>query len=97
MSPHLLTNFKIEKYYQKEPEVGSVYSRNILPKIKDEAYIINLHEYESIRIVWIALYVNDNNVTYEFLSWTYSKRNLNIKLIEYKNIIANIYRIQEHD
>ena len=28
------------------------------------AYIINLDEYESIGTHWIALYVNDNYVTY---------------------------------
>ena len=28
------------------------------------AYVINLDEYESIGTHWIALYVNDNNVTY---------------------------------
>ena len=26
-------------------------------------YIINLDEYESIGTLWIALYVNDNNIT----------------------------------
>ena len=32
--------------------------------MKDGAYIINLDEYELIRTPWIALHVNDNNVTY---------------------------------
>ena len=27
-------------------------------------HIINLHEYESIGIHWIVLFVNDNNVIY---------------------------------
>ena len=39
------------------------YSRNNLSKVKDETYIINLDEYESVGTHWIALYVNDNNVT----------------------------------
>ena len=30
----------------------------ILPKEKDEAYVINLDEYESIGTHWIALYMN---------------------------------------
>ena len=42
MSPHLLTNFEIEKYYQNEPKFNGDYSRNNLPKIKDEVYVINL-------------------------------------------------------
>ena len=64
MPPHPLTNFEIQKYYENEPKFNGVYSRNNLSKIKDGAYIINLDEYESIGTHWIALYVNDNNVTY---------------------------------
>ena len=49
MPPHSLTNFKIQKYYQKEPKFNGIYSRNDLSQIKDgAAYIINLDEYESI-------------------------------------------------
>ena len=43
MSPHPLTNFEIEKYYQNEPIFSGVYSRDNLPKkIKDGTYVINL-------------------------------------------------------
>ena len=48
MSPYPLTNFEIQRYYQKEPKFNGVCSRNNLPKIKDGAYIKNLDEYESI-------------------------------------------------
>ena len=48
MPPHSLINFEIQMYYQNEPKFDGVYSRNNLPKIKDEAYIINLDEYKSI-------------------------------------------------
>ena len=64
MPPHLLTNFEMQIYYENEPKFNGVYSRNNLTKIKDGAYIINLDQYESIGTHWIALYVNDNNVTY---------------------------------
>ena len=64
MPPYPSTNFEIQKYYENEHKFNGVYSRNNLSKIKDEAYIINLDEYESIGTHWIALYVNDNNVTY---------------------------------
>ena len=64
MLPHPLTNFEIQKYYQNEPRFNGVYSRDNLPKIKDGAYIINLDEYSDIGTHWVALYVQNNNVTY---------------------------------
>ena len=64
MPPHPLINFEIQKYYENKLKFNGVYSRNNLSKIKDGAYIINLDEYESIGTHWIALYFNDNNVTY---------------------------------
>ena len=64
MLPHSLRNFKTQKYYQNEPKFIGFYLRNNLPEIKDKAYVINLDEFKSIETHWIALYVNDNNVTY---------------------------------
>ena len=61
---HPLTNFEIQKYYENKPKYNDVYSRNTLSKIKDGAYIVNLDEYESIGAHWIALNLNDNDVTY---------------------------------
>ena len=61
MTPHLLTNFETQKYYQNEPRFNAVYSRNNLPKIKDGAYVINLDEYSDMELVgllcmhWIIL------------------------------------------
>ena len=50
MPPHPLTNFEIQEYYKNESEFNGVYSRdNLLDKIKDGAYIINLDEYYDIR------------------------------------------------
>ena len=62
--PHSLTNFEIQRYYQNEPRFNSVYSRDNQPKIKDGAYIINLDEYSEIEAHWIALSVQNNDVTY---------------------------------
>ena len=42
MSSHPLTDFEIQKYYQKEPKFNDVYSRNNLSKTKDGAHITNL-------------------------------------------------------
>ena len=64
MSPHPLTNFEIQKCYQRETKFNAVYSRNNLPKIKDGTYVLNLDESKSIETQWIALYVNVDNVTY---------------------------------
>ena len=64
MPTHPLTNFEIQKYYQYEPRFNGVYSRDNLPEIKDGGYVINLDEYSDIGTHWVALYVNNNSVTY---------------------------------
>ena len=97
MSPHLLTNFEIQKYDQNEREFNGVYSRNSLPEIIDRAYVINLDEYESIRTYWIAFYVNGNKVTYlDSIGVEYIPKVI-WKFVGNKNIITNIYRIQAYD
>ena len=69
MQPHPLTSFEIQKYYQNEPRFKGVYSRVNLPKctsaeIKDGAYLINLDEYSDIGTHWVALFIQNNDVTY---------------------------------
>ena len=70
MPPHPLTNFEIQKYHKDEPKFNGVYSRDNLPKtkfsdkIKDGAHVINLDEQHDIETHWIALYINNNNVSY---------------------------------
>ena len=64
MSLHPLTNFEIQKHYENKRKFNGVYLRNNLSKVKDGEYIINLDEFKSIGTHWVALYVNDNNVTY---------------------------------
>ena len=93
MLSHLLSNLEIQKYYQNEPKLNGVYSRNTFPKIKDVAYVINLDDYKSIGTHLIVLYVNDNNVPY-FDSFEVEHISKEIKTIrENKNIIKNISRI----
>ena len=56
---------EIKSYYQNEPRFVNLYSRDNLPnKIKDRAYIINLDEYSDIGTHWVALYIQNNDVTY---------------------------------
>ena len=65
MTPHPLTNFEIQKYYQKEPRFNGAFSRNNLPlKIKNRVYVINLDEYADLGTHWIALFCDRNEIVY---------------------------------
>ena len=65
MLPHLLTNFEMQKYYQNEPRLNRVFSRdNLANKIKDGYYVINLNEYEDVDTHWIALFCRKNEIVY---------------------------------
>ena len=90
MPSYPLTNFEIQKYYQKEPKFNDFYSKNNWSKIKDGAYIINLDEYESIETHSIALCVNDENVSYFDSFGVEHTAKLSIKIIGNKNIITKI-------
>ena len=58
---------------------------------KDGAFIINLDEYETIGTHWIALHVNDNNVTYfDSFGVEHIPKEI-IKLIGNKSITTNIF------
>ena len=97
MPPHHLTNFEMQKHYQNEPRFNGVYSKDKLPKIKDGAYIINLDEYSDIGTHWIALYVQNNDVTY-FDSFGVEYFPEEIKtFVDNKNIKTNIFRIEASD
>ena len=105
MPPHPLTNFEIQKIYQNKPRFNGVYSRDNLPKIKDGTYVINLDEYSDIGTHWVALYINNNDVTY-FDSFGVEHIPKEIKAfinrpsssaLHNKNIITNIFRIQAYD
>ena len=98
MPPHPLTNFEIQKYYQNEPRLNGVYSRNNLPKkIKDGAYVISLDEYANVRTHWIALICNRSEIVY-FDSFGIEHVPEQIKnFVENKNIIANIFRLQANN
>ena len=93
MPSHPLTNFQIQKYYQNEPRFNGVYSRDNPSKMKDGAYVIHLDEYSDIETHWVALYLQNNNVTY-FDSFGVEHIPKEIKkFINNKNIKINIFRI----
>ena len=97
MLSHPLTNFEIQKYYQNDPRFNGLYSWDNLPKIKNEAYIITLDEYSDIGSHWIALYVQNNDVTF-FDSFGAEHIPEEIrKFIRNRSIKTNIFRIQAYD
>ena len=98
MSPHPLTNFEIQKYYQNQPKLNGVYSRKNLSKIKDGGYTVNLDEFKSAEnhmfTYMILLYVNNINVTYiNSFGVEHIPKEIK-KCIVNKNMITNIHRIQ---
>ena len=97
MQPHPLPNFEIKRYYQNEPRFN-VFSRNNLPKkIKDGAYVINLHEYADVGTHWIALFCYKNEIAY-FDSFVVEHIPEEIKqFVGNKNIKANIFRLQANN
>ena len=98
MTPHPLTNFEIQAYYQNEPRFIGVDSRDNLPdNIKDGAYVVNRDEFSDTGTHWIALYVNNKTVTH-FDSFEIEHISKKVKkIVNNKNIIANIFRIQAYD
>ena len=86
------------KYYQNEPRFNGVYSTDNLPKIKDGAYVINLDECSDTATHWVALYVQNNNVTY-FGSFGIEHIPEEIKAFIDRSlsIARNIFRIQAYD
>ena len=84
----------MQKYYQNAPRFNGVYSRGNLPKIKDGAYVINLDEYFDIRTHWVALHVENNDVTYfDCIGVEYIPKEIK-SFINSKSIKTNIVRIQ---
>ena len=70
MKPHPLANFEIQKYYENESRFNGVFSRdNLLKKIKDGAYVINLDETEDIGTHWIALFCKKKMKLFILIIW----------------------------
>ena len=65
MPPYLLISLEVRSYYQIEPTLNGVDSRDNLPKkIKDGEHIINLDEYANFSTHWIALYCKNYEIVY---------------------------------
>ena len=91
------------KFWNTKVKLNGIYSRNNLPKIKDETNVINFDEYKSIGTRWIALYANGNyrKTSYDAIYFDSFRVEHIVKeikqLIENKNMTTNIYRIQAYD
>ena len=100
MSPHPLTNFEIQKYYENEARFNGAFSRdNMLKKIKDVAYVINLDEYADVGTHWIALFSNRSEIVYfdsfgvehvpEEIKEFVGNKNMRANIFEYKQTIQS--------
>ena len=74
----------------------------MLDKIKDGTYVVNLDEYYDIGTHWIAIYVNNKTVNNKTVTYFDSFGDEHIPkeiktFINNKNLIANIYRVQNYD
>ena len=97
MSTYPLANFEIQKFCQNEPKFNGICSRKYSPKIKDEGYVMNLYEFKSIGNNLIDFYVNGNNIIhFDSFGVGHIPKDIH-KFIGNKNIITNVYGIQEYD
>ena len=66
--------------------------------IKDEAFVINLDEYSNIGTHWVALYVQNNNVTYfDSFGVEHIPKEIKTFIDCSLSITTNILRIQAYD
>ena len=98
MSPHPLTNFEIQKYFQNDPRFNRVFSINNLPeRIKDGPHVINLDEYADVGTHWNDLLFNGSEIAY-FDSFGVEYVPEEIKeLFGNKNLIANNFRLHANN
>ena len=99
--PHPLTNFEIQRWYQNELRCNGIHSKDNLPErssteIKDGAYITNLDEYSDIGTHWVALYVQNNDITYfDYFGVEHILKRIRT-FISNKSIKTNIYWTQAY-
>ena len=57
MLPYLFSNFEMHKYYQNEPKLKLIFTRNTFPRtLIDGAFLKYPYEYKSIETKWIVLF-----------------------------------------
>ena len=74
------------------------FSRNNLQKLKDGAYIIDLEEYSDTGTHWVALYVQNNNVTYyNSFGVEHIPKEIRAFIGHSLSVTTNIFRVQVYD
>ena len=55
---------EITNYFNYESRFNGVFSRNNLPRIKDEAYVLNLDDKNSKETHWVSPFIDRNTAIY---------------------------------
>ena len=88
-----LTNFEIQEYFKDEKRFNGVSSRNNLPKLKNDAYVINLDHSKNTGTHWVAAFVKEDEVIYfDSFGVEYIPKEI-MERIKNKNIKISIFRI----
>ena len=53
---HPSSNIEITKYFNYEPKFDGVFSREDLPRLKDEANVINFNDKQRKRTHWVTIF-----------------------------------------
>ena len=94
---HPLTNFEIIDYFKDVKRFNSVYSRDNLPNLKKEGYVINLDHSKNTGTHWVVIFVKKYEVIYiDSFGVEYIPKEI-MERIKNKNIKTNIFRIQDNN
>ena len=94
---HPLSNIEITKYLNYEPRFNGVFSRDKLPRIKDEAYVIIPNHKQSKLAHQISLFIDRNTAVYfDSFGIEYTPQEV-LRKIKDNSTTHNIFRIQDDD
>ena len=97
VSFHPLNNTEITNYFKYEARFIGVFSRNNLSRVKDGAYIINLHDKNSKGTCWFSLFIDKNlAVCFDSFETEYIPQEV-LNKIRDGSIGYNIFRIPDNE
>ena len=92
-----LSNIEINKYFNYGPKFNGVFLRNNLPRTKEGAYVINLHDKKSKATRWVSLSIDRDTAVYFYsVGIEYIPQEV-LSKIKDEAITRNIFRIQDDD